>query len=310
MTLILNGTDNSATVPAVQGGTAGTTTGVYYPTTNQVAIATNGTNAITIDASQNVGVGTSSPTSKLNVNGGSLPTSGSAYSLSLSSALAATRLTTDASSKTSFVGSYYDDTTIEISQGVSSGYVSGMVIGARSATNATVTDAIALYTRSTERARIDSSGNLLVGQTATSNPPTSTKDIYAGGLWLNPSNRTAANAASAYWEASTGVFYRSTSSLRYKTNVVNYTKGLQDVMNLRAVSFNPKDGDKKDRVYAGFIAEEIDTLGLKEFVEYDAEGLPDSVAYAQITALLTKAIQEQQALITQLTDRIAALEAK
>jgi hypothetical protein len=135
-------------------------------------------------------------------------------------------------------------------------------------------------------AAFDTSGNLLVGQTATSNPPTSTKDIYAGGLWLNPSNRTAANSASAYWEASSGVFYRSTSSLRYKTNVVSYTKGLQDVMNLRAVSFNPKDGDKKDRVYAGFIAEEIDTLGLKEFVEYDAEGLPDSVAYAQITALL------------------------
>jgi len=65
MTLILNGTDNSATVPAVQGGTAGTTTGVYYPTTNQVAIATNGTNAVYIDASQNVGIGTTSPTSKL-----------------------------------------------------------------------------------------------------------------------------------------------------------------------------------------------------------------------------------------------------
>jgi hypothetical protein len=54
MTLILNGTDNSVSAPAVQGGTAGTTTGVYYPTTNQVAIATNGTQAMLVDASQNV----------------------------------------------------------------------------------------------------------------------------------------------------------------------------------------------------------------------------------------------------------------
>jgi len=53
MTLILNGTDNSATVPAVQGGTAGTTTGVYYPSTNQVAISTAGTQAVLVDASQN-----------------------------------------------------------------------------------------------------------------------------------------------------------------------------------------------------------------------------------------------------------------
>jgi hypothetical protein len=69
MTLILNGTDNSATVPAVQGGTAGTTTGVYYPSTNQVAISTAGTQAVLVDASQNVGVGTSSPGAKLDVNG-------------------------------------------------------------------------------------------------------------------------------------------------------------------------------------------------------------------------------------------------
>jgi hypothetical protein len=54
MTLILNGTDNSVSAPAVQGGTAGTTTGIYYPTTNQVAIATNGTQAMLVDSSQNV----------------------------------------------------------------------------------------------------------------------------------------------------------------------------------------------------------------------------------------------------------------
>jgi len=52
MTLILNGTDNSATVPAVTG--TDTDTGIYYPTSNQVAIATNGTQAMLVDASQNV----------------------------------------------------------------------------------------------------------------------------------------------------------------------------------------------------------------------------------------------------------------
>ena len=54
MTLILSGTDNSATTPAMTGGTAGTSTGVYYPATNQVAIATNGTQAMLVDANQNV----------------------------------------------------------------------------------------------------------------------------------------------------------------------------------------------------------------------------------------------------------------
>ena len=52
MTLILNGTDNSATTPAVTG--TDTDTGIYYPAANQVAIATAGTQAMLVDASQNI----------------------------------------------------------------------------------------------------------------------------------------------------------------------------------------------------------------------------------------------------------------
>jgi len=66
MTLILNGTDNSATTPAVTG--TDTDTGVYYPAANQVAIATGGTQAMLANASQGVqfanaiGVGATTPT--------------------------------------------------------------------------------------------------------------------------------------------------------------------------------------------------------------------------------------------------------
>jgi hypothetical protein len=66
VTLILNGTDNSATTPAVTG--TDTDTGVYYPAANQVAIATSGTQAMLANASQGVqfanaiGVGATTPT--------------------------------------------------------------------------------------------------------------------------------------------------------------------------------------------------------------------------------------------------------
>lgn len=52
MTLIFNGTDNSVSNPAIQGGTGGTTTGVYYPASNQVAIATNNVAALTLSNTQ------------------------------------------------------------------------------------------------------------------------------------------------------------------------------------------------------------------------------------------------------------------
>jgi len=66
MTLILNGTDNSATTPAVTG--TDTDTGIYYPTSNQVAISTAGTQAMLVNASQNVGIGTATPVRKLTVS--------------------------------------------------------------------------------------------------------------------------------------------------------------------------------------------------------------------------------------------------
>jgi hypothetical protein len=52
MTVIINGTDNAVGNPAIQGGTGGTTAGLYYPAANTVAITTSGVNALTISSTQ------------------------------------------------------------------------------------------------------------------------------------------------------------------------------------------------------------------------------------------------------------------
>jgi hypothetical protein len=58
MSVTIRGTDNSASTPAVTG-TDGDT-GLYFPATNQLALATNGTQAVIVDSSQNVNLGASS----------------------------------------------------------------------------------------------------------------------------------------------------------------------------------------------------------------------------------------------------------
>lgn len=123
-----------------------------------------------------------------------------------------------------------------------------------------------------------------------------------GNVWLSSAIATTATAANLFVDTADNYnIKRSTSSLRYKTNVQDYTKGLTAVQALRPVSFKGKtDGDK---VFAGFIAEEVDATGLTEFVVYDEEGRPDSLAYSHMVALLTKAIQE-------LSARVEALEAQ
>jgi hypothetical protein len=49
-------------------GTSVTGNGLYLPAANALGLSTNGTNAVYIDSSQNVGIGTNSPTALLQVN--------------------------------------------------------------------------------------------------------------------------------------------------------------------------------------------------------------------------------------------------
>jgi hypothetical protein len=58
----------SATAPSVYYS-ADTTTGIYFPGTGQVAISTGGSGRLFVDASGRVGIGTSSPSTKLEISG-------------------------------------------------------------------------------------------------------------------------------------------------------------------------------------------------------------------------------------------------
>jgi hypothetical protein len=130
----------------------------------------------------------------------------------------------------------------------------------------------------------------------------------------NVYNNTIAGSANVI-VGTAGEMRRATSSRRYKTDIVDYPKGLAELLKLRPVSFRPLEsavveeddplGGKThtgdDRVYAGLIAEEVDEAGFTEYVEYDAEGRPDGLFYPTMVALLVNAISE-------LTTRIEALE--
>ena len=52
------------------------------------------------------------------------------------------------------------------------------------------------------------------------------------------------------------------------------------------------------------IAEEIDVLGLSEFVEYGPDGEVESIRYGNMVSLAFKAIQELSAELNELKKRI------
>jgi hypothetical protein len=150
-------------------------------------------------------------------------------------------------------------------------------------------------------------GNVGIG---TASPAT---QLHANGT-IRYTNRPAAGTITAIGFDTNGDLKASSSSLRYKHDIEDYGKGLAEVMQLRPVSFK-FNGEENTNI--GFIAEEVDALGLTEVMLYNEEEQPEGVIYANMVSLLTKAIQEMKAIIdtqastiTTLTDRITALEAK
>ena len=115
------------------------------------------------------------------------------------------------------------------------------------------------------------------------------------------STYTTAQGANMYVNPADGAISRSTSSIKYKTDVLNYDKGLDIVNQLRPVYYKGiNDGDK---IFAGLIAEEVHDLGLTEFVQYAEDETPDSLSYQNMVTLAFKAIQELSAKVTLLENK-------
>jgi hypothetical protein len=138
--------------------------------------------------------------------------------------------------------------------------------------------------------------------------PAEALHVVGNGRITGAYSSTTASAANLFVD-SDGDLLRSTSSIKYKSDVEDYAKGLNEVMKLRPVTYKSINSNN-DKIYAGFIAEELADLKLTELYENNDNGEPDAISYAYMVTLLTKAIQQQQSQIENLKKRIINLENK
>jgi hypothetical protein len=105
--------------------------------------------------------------------------------------------------------------------------------------------------------------------------------------------------------ANRGVIQRcSASSRKLKENIAGLSLGLDTVNKLRPVSFTWKENGNED---IGFVAEEVATLQ-PVLAIYNERGEPDGVKYANMSAVLVKAIQEQQEMIDKLKAEVGVID--
>jgi len=276
-----------------------------------------------ITSSGDVGIGTSSPVGKVDISG--LNDTGGVTVI--------IRKTSDIGNTTPFIDLRFS----QRSNGADNGRIRSGRDGIYSATASTMDSFMAFYTAindvDTERMRITSDGSVGIGVTPntanrlevkgadSTSSTTSLSCTNSNGtnqLYLRNDNYFNSGAIANYSLSGTALVIdagnfvgKTTSSLRYKKDIVDYDKGLDAIAKLRPVYYKsaiegPNGFDPKP--HAGFIAEEIAEEGFEEFLIRNQDGEPDAVQYAQMTALLCKAIQEQQAMIEELKAKVAALE--
>jgi hypothetical protein len=307
----VSGVDGTASNPSYEG--TDSNTGIFFPAADTIAFSEGGTEAMRIDSSGNVGIGTSSPSGNFQISG----------------ANPRTRLTNTSG------------TTTTVLQGSDSG---AAFIGTE--TNAPYY----FVTNNTERARIDSNGNMMVGTTTpvgqfissvsaagngASVTAANTTTTYGGdGIMTVRAARTTTNSsffAIGYWNTgvsnyrfyvndagaifSTSTSITAISDQSLKENIRDLETGLTQVMALKPRRFDWKSGDAQN--VAGFVAQEVENV-LPELVsDYvysrDEEDNPitkKALKMGDILPTLVKAIQEQQQMIETLQAKVAALEAK
>jgi hypothetical protein len=307
MAVTINGTTGvavplgSASSPA-ETNTTSATTGIYYPTSTTLGLSTNGTNAVTIDASQNVGIGTTSPSAPVSVSKDGAPAASGNMNTGL------------------YVGA---NGSYAINIG---GNATGQYAWINSAfqNNSGVAAPLVLMTGATERMRIDSSGNLLVGTTSAiggNNSYMHVANIDSGKGGITVGNTTGSltttciqfrninGSVGSIVTSGSATGYNTSSDYRLKENVTPMTVGLATISALKPVTYDWKiDGSFGE----GFIAHELQEIiphavtGQKDATNDDGSIKSQGVDYSKIVVHLVKAIQELSAEVEALKAKVGA----
>jgi len=285
-----------------------------------------GTERMRIDSSGNVGIGTGSPAFKVDISGGG------------TTAKINTLDTHDGGASLS--------TWMKVGRRAGTGtnaYINTLHSGSDAVS--ALTFAFGTTGTGTEAARIDSSGNLLVGTTSASSSrlnvikgdatgpvirAESTSGSFTGSLFEGYGNRTTTNGSYVLIDVlngnNTGRFkvldsgnaqntnnsYGSISDIKLKENIVDATPKLEKLNQVRIVNFNLIGSEQKQ---LGVIAQELEQIFpgmVEDSPDRDAEGndlgtTTKAVKYSVFVPMLVKAIQEQQAIIVSLQDTLTAL---
>jgi hypothetical protein len=284
MSLILDGTnglsdvDGSASTPAIRG--TDTNTGIFFPATDTIAFAEGGAEVARFDSSGNLGIGTSSPSAKLQVASGNLRLS-DGFQLEFggnTNAIAGA----NASNYLQFYTNNTERMRID-SSGLllvnTTSTLSNGVVQIKGVSNARACMTLGVATNGNAAIDFLNEGN-----------------VYTGGIVVNAST----------------ISYLTSSDYRLKENIAPMTGALDKVSALKPCTYTWKETGQNSQ---GFIAHELAEVvpdavtGEKDAVNEDGTIKAQGIDTSFLVATLTAAIQELKAELDGVKAELATLKA-
>jgi hypothetical protein len=330
----VNFADGSASAPSITND-GDTNTGIFFPAADSIGFTEGGAEIARFDSSGNLGIGTSSPATKLHVSN----ISGSTQIRVSSNTDVSVSATATATDSTAFMTVINDarQWTMRVNGGEGDQF---QIRDSTAGANRIAIDSLGrvginsppaawigneqFYVGGTSSETGQIVGNIAVGSSSPSG---------ACSLFLNYASAAPNNNSNSYLicNDNSGVqklniyssgtvsnrtgTYNSLSDLKLKENVVDATPKLDKLMQAKVRNYN-LIGDELKQI--GFVAQELEQVfpGLVEDVpDFDENQqltgeVTKMVKTSVLIPILVKAMQEQQAIIEDLKARIETLESK
>lgn len=110
------------------------------------------------------------------------------------------------------------------------------------------------------------------------------------------------------YQSSTGRFFFDNSSRRYKRDITPLADDFKLILKAQPKTYTRPNAP--GRWELGYIAEEMDSLGLNKLVFYNENGIPDGYNYGKMILYVTEVLKMHNADIEALQQEVAALKAE